>query len=77
MHIIYEGAVIWTINNKSVNPLQVEIPNSLYVTKGHEWLISPQYWELNTTPSGVDATTLDGTRCFTHHDCAILNSDGG
>ena len=55
----------------------LEIPNSLYVTKGHKRLIIPQRWAHNATSANADDNTLDGTHCVTHNDHASLIWGGG
>ena len=37
-----------------------------------EWHISPQHWAQNATSDNAYDTTLDGTRCVAHHNCATL-----
>ena len=70
MHTIYEGNIAWTINDGSIQPHWVETPNSLYVPKGSERLVSTRHWAQNATSDNADATILDGTWCVTHHDWA-------
>ena len=72
MHTIYEVAIAWTISDNSGHPNWVEIPNSSYVPKGCERLISPQHWAQNATSANADSTNLYGTPRITHHDCATL-----
>ena len=43
VHTICEVTIDWTINDNYGHPHQVEIPNSLYVPKGCEWIISPKH----------------------------------
>ena len=57
LHTIYEGTVVWTINDNIGHTHQVEITNYLYVTKGWERLTSTQHWAHNATYINVDATT--------------------
>ena len=68
MHTIYEGTIAWTINEDTGHNNRVEKPRSLYVPKGSERLTSPQNWSQNSTSAYADATTLDDTRCTSHHD---------
>ena len=77
VHTIYEGTINWTINDDFVNPHQIEIPNSLYVSKGRKRLISLQHWAQNSTSTNAYVTTLNVTCCVTHHDCATLIWGGG
>ena len=44
---------------------------------GREGPISLQPWAKNATLVNADATTLDITRCVTHHDHAPLMRGGG
>ena len=68
VHTIYEGTTAWTINDDISHPHWVGITNSLYVLKGCELLISVHHWANNATSNNAYDTTLDGTRCVTHHD---------
>ena len=77
MHTIYEGTIACTINENNGHTHQVETPNSLYVPKLCERLISLQYWAQSATSSNEDTTPLYGTLCVTHHDCSILIWVGG
>ena len=49
VHKIYEGNINWTMNNDSDHTHQVEIPNSLYFSKGCERIISTQHWAQKAT----------------------------
>ena len=74
---IYEGPISWTIDNNIVHINWVEIPNSLYVPNGCEQLISTQHFSQKATSAYAYSTSLDGTWCVTHHDCAALIWVGG
>ena len=77
VHKIYEGTAVWTIHDDTGHPNQVKITNYLYVPSVSEWLINTQHWAQNETPTKAYATTLNGTRCVTHHDRATLLWGGG
>ena len=77
VHTIYDGTIAWNINDNYSHPHQVEIPDSLYFTKGRDQLISTQHWAHNATYANADATNPYGTHCVTRHDHHNLIQGGG